>query len=41
VFEVMVADDLIYSKKETGQHPEFDDVVADVRTHLTPSDSHA
>jgi hypothetical protein len=37
----MVGDDLVYSKKKTGQHPEFDDVVADVRTLLTSSGSHA
>jgi len=37
----MVGDDLIYSKKQTGQHPEFDDVVADVREELSPTDSHA
>jgi selenoprotein W-related protein len=41
VFEVMVGDDLIYSKKQTGQHPDFDDVVADVRKKLSPTDSHA
>jgi hypothetical protein len=41
VFEVMVGDDLIYSKKATGQHPEFDDVVADVRKLMASSDTHA
>lgn len=41
VFEVMVGDNLIYSKKATGQHPEFDDVVGEVRKLLSRTDSHA
>lgn len=31
VFEVMVGDELAFSKKETGHHAEFDDILAEVR----------
>ncbi len=32
VFEVMLDDALVYSKKETGRHPEFDDVLREIRS---------
>jgi selenoprotein W-related protein len=31
VFEVMVDDDLVYSKKQTGRHAEHDEVLATIR----------
>ena len=31
VFEVMAGDDLIYSKKATGEHAEYDDVAVPLR----------
>lgn len=34
VFEVMAGDELIYSKKQTGQHAEYEDVAAPLRTML-------
>lgn len=34
VFEVMANDDLIYSKKETGEHAEYEDVAAPLREKL-------
>ena len=34
VFEVMADDKLIYSKKETGQHAEFEQVAAPIRARL-------
>ena len=34
VFEVMADDELIYSKKQTGQHAEYEDVAEPLRTML-------
>ena len=34
VFEVMVGDNLVYSKKETGRHTDYDEVGPLVRQHL-------
>jgi len=34
-FEVMLDDRLIYSKEETGRHPEYEDVAAPLRNILT------
>lgn len=34
VFEVMANDDLIYSKKATGEHAEYEDVAAPLRDIL-------
>jgi len=34
VFEVMLDDTLIFSKKETGRHAEHDDVLRELRTRL-------
>jgi selenoprotein W-related protein len=31
VFEVMVGDELVYSKKETGRHAEYNEVLRSVR----------
>jgi selenoprotein W-related protein len=31
VFEVVVGDDLIYSKKQTGRHAEYDEVLRAAR----------
>jgi selenoprotein W-related protein len=31
VFEVMLGDDLIYSKKATGRHAEYDEVLRSAR----------
>lgn len=31
VFEVMVDGTLVYSKKATGRHAEYDEVLADIR----------
>lgn len=33
-FEVVVNGDLIYSKKETGRHAEYEEVAAEIRTRL-------
>jgi selenoprotein W-related protein len=35
VFEVMLGDELLFSKKETGRHAEFDDVLKSLRTRLS------
>ncbi len=32
VFEVKAGDTLVYSKKETGRHAEYDEVAAPLRT---------
>ena len=34
VFEVMANEDLIYSKKETGEHAEYEDVAEPLRALL-------
>lgn len=34
VFEVMLDDELIYSKKATGRHAEYDEVLKTLRSHL-------
>lgn len=34
VFEVTLDDDLVYSKKETGRHPEPEAVLEDLRSRL-------
>lgn len=34
VFEVVANDDLIYSKKETGEHAEYEDVAGPLRSLL-------
>ena len=34
VFEVVLGDELIYSKKKTGRHAEHDEILKDVRTRL-------
>ena len=34
VFEVMANEDLIYSKKETGEHAEYEDVAEPLRKVL-------
>ena len=34
VFEVMLGDDLIYSKKETGRHGEPDEIMAELRSRM-------
>ncbi len=34
-FEVVAGDDLIYSKKETGRHAEFDEVAQALRDALS------
>ncbi|NND02913.1 MAG: hypothetical protein HKN91_09000 [Acidimicrobiia bacterium] len=34
VFEVIANDDLIYSKKATGEHAEYEDVAAPLRDKL-------
>ncbi len=31
VFEVQIGDQLVYSKKATGEHTEYDAIAADVR----------
>ena len=33
-FEVIFADRLVYSKAETGQHPEYEEVAAPIREIL-------
>lgn len=35
VFEVMAGDDLIYSKKATGEHAEYEDVATPLRALLS------
>ena len=35
VFEVIAGDDLIYSKKATGRHAEYDDVAVPLRELLS------
>ena len=37
VYEVMAGDELIYSKKETGRHAEYDEVAAPLRERLAHS----
>jgi len=34
VFEVVVDGDLVYSKKETGEHAEYEQVAAPIRDRL-------
>jgi selenoprotein W-related protein len=34
VFEVVLGDELIYSKKKTGRHAEHDEILKEVRTRL-------
>ena len=34
VFEVMLGDELLFSKKATGRHAEFDDVMKSLRSAL-------
>lgn len=34
VFEVMLGDELIYSKKATGRHADYDDVLKSIRSAL-------
>lgn len=34
-FEVMLDDRLIYSKEETGRHPEYEDIAGPLRDILT------
>jgi len=34
VFEVALGDDLIYSKKATGRHAEYDEVLKSMRSRL-------
>ena len=34
VFEVVVDGDLVYSKKETGEHAEYEQVAAPIRSRL-------
>ena len=34
VFEVMAGDTLVYSKKDTGEHAEYEDVAAPLRKLL-------
>jgi selenoprotein W-related protein len=35
VFEVTLGDDLIYSKKATGRHAEYDEVLKSMRSRLS------
>lgn len=35
VFEVVVDGDLVYSKKETGRHAEYDEVATPIRERLS------
>jgi selenoprotein W-related protein len=35
VFEVVVNADLIYSKKETGRHAEYEEVAVEIRKRLS------
>lgn len=35
VFEVVVDGDLIYSKKETGRHAEYEEVAVKIRNRLS------
>jgi selenoprotein W-related protein len=35
VFEVVVNGDLIYSKKETGRHAEYEEVAVEIRKRLS------
>jgi selT/selW/selH-like putative selenoprotein len=34
VFEVTVGDDVIHSKKATGEYPEAESIIADVRSRI-------
>lgn len=34
VFEVMLGDELIYSKAATGRHADYDEVLKTLRSHL-------
>jgi selenoprotein W-related protein len=34
VFEVALGDELLYSKKATGRHAEYDEVLRALRKHL-------
>src|ERR671919_249021 len=35
VFEVTLGDDLLYSKKATGRHAEYDEVLKSIRSHIS------
>ncbi|NNC41515.1 MAG: SelT/SelW/SelH family protein [Acidimicrobiia bacterium] len=35
VFEVVVNDELVYSKKETGRHAEYEEVAVEIRKRLS------
>ena len=37
VFEVIVGDELVYSKKETGRHAEYDEVADPIRNLVAAS----
>ena len=37
VYEVIAGDDLVYSKKETGRHAEYEEVTEPIRTLMAPS----
>ena len=37
VYEVIAGDDLVYSKKETGRHAEYEEVAEPIRTLMAPS----
>ena len=34
VFDVVLGEELIFSKKKTGRHAEHDEILKEVRTHL-------
>lgn len=36
VFEVVVDDVLVYSKKQTGRHADYDDLLAEIRARRQP-----
>ena len=36
VFEVMLGDELIYSKKATGRHADYDEVLKTLRPRINP-----
>jgi len=37
LYEVMVGDELVYSKKETGRHADYEEVAAPLRERLLPT----
>ena len=37
VYEVIAGDDLVYSKKETGRHAEYEEVAEPIRTLVGPA----